>query len=491
MTCGHELASDLNGPKRALTAVLNARLIGVIAELIASTERILERLEIKAPLMLVRGDGSLVSADFARSRPIETILSGPAASIVGAAHLTGLRDAVVSDIGGTTTDIAILEDGRPALSPDGAIVGGHHTMVEAVDMRTHGIGGDSEIQVDDTSLSPRLRLGPARVIPLSLLATDHADAIHAAMDTQIKAPMPNPHDGRFVMRAGGSIRMAGLRPADQALLDLMTGRPMPLQKIIRQNSQLASLRRLVARGLAVMSGFTPTDAVHVLEQHSPWDAEAARKGAVLLARRRSAAGRAVADNEAELSRLALETLVKRSANALIDATTAHDRLGPGTDSSNPLIGHALAEHIGATRLDIGLAMPLVGLGASAHLHYPAIAKRLRTASVIPEDAGVANALGAVVGNVRVSAQAIITQPTEGCFRVQSHDGMQDFTNEDAARAFALETSRSEVQLVAQSAGATDIELTTDWDDQRATIEGRRVLVQATVRLTASGRPRLG
>ena len=92
--------------------------------------------------MVVRGDGALVSAAFARQRPIETILSGPAASLVGARHMTGLDEAVVSDIGGTTTDVAVLDKGRPRLDPEGATVGGFRTMVEAVAMRTYGLGGD-------------------------------------------------------------------------------------------------------------------------------------------------------------------------------------------------------------------------------------------------------------------------------------------------------------------------------------------------------------
>ncbi|WP_275434001.1 hydantoinase/oxoprolinase family protein, partial [Serratia marcescens] len=72
--------------------------------LVAATEGFLYRRGIHAPLMVVRGDGALVSAAFARHRPIETILSGPAASLVGARHMTGLDNAIVSDIGGTTTD---------------------------------------------------------------------------------------------------------------------------------------------------------------------------------------------------------------------------------------------------------------------------------------------------------------------------------------------------------------------------------------------------
>src|SRR5690606_39620123 len=102
---------------------------------------------ISAPLMVVRGDGALVSAALARERPIETILSGPAASIAGASWLTGERDALVSDIGGTTTDVCLLRDGRPAIDPEGARVGAFRTMVEAVAMRTTRPGGDSEVHL--------------------------------------------------------------------------------------------------------------------------------------------------------------------------------------------------------------------------------------------------------------------------------------------------------------------------------------------------------
>src|SRR5690606_13092405 len=114
-TMSHELSARLGGPRRALTTLLNARLIAMIDRLVAATEGFLAARGIAAPLMVVRGDGALVSAAFARLRPIETILSGPAASLVGARHLTGLDAAVVSDIGGTTTDVAVLDRGRPPL----------------------------------------------------------------------------------------------------------------------------------------------------------------------------------------------------------------------------------------------------------------------------------------------------------------------------------------------------------------------------------------
>ena len=81
VSLSHQLSAKLNGPKRALTAILNARLIALIDLLIIKAEHVIKSLGILAPLMVVRGDGALISAERAREKPIETILSGPAASI--------------------------------------------------------------------------------------------------------------------------------------------------------------------------------------------------------------------------------------------------------------------------------------------------------------------------------------------------------------------------------------------------------------------------
>ncbi|MDG2114901.1 MAG: hydantoinase/oxoprolinase family protein, partial [Actinomycetota bacterium] len=113
VTCSHELSAQLNGPKRAVTALLNARLVPVTTDLLDAVHEILAATGITAPLMVVRGDGSLISAEEISRHPVETILSGPAASLVGAAVLSGRRDALVVDVGGTTTDIAVLAGGQP------------------------------------------------------------------------------------------------------------------------------------------------------------------------------------------------------------------------------------------------------------------------------------------------------------------------------------------------------------------------------------------
>jgi N-methylhydantoinase A/oxoprolinase/acetone carboxylase beta subunit len=91
VTCGHELTSRLNAVRRATTVALNAHLIQPLHELIGSVQQTLKAVGITAPLMVVKGDGSLVCAEWATERPVETILSGPAASVVGAAHLRPAR----------------------------------------------------------------------------------------------------------------------------------------------------------------------------------------------------------------------------------------------------------------------------------------------------------------------------------------------------------------------------------------------------------------
>ena len=116
--------------------------------------------------MVVRGDGTLMGAEMALERPVETILSGPAASVVGALTVSGRREGVVIDIGGTTTDIAWVKDGLPPINSEGAVVGELATRVEAIDIRTVGLGGDSWIKL---SRDGGMELGPRRVLPAALL----------------------------------------------------------------------------------------------------------------------------------------------------------------------------------------------------------------------------------------------------------------------------------------------------------------------------------
>ena len=486
VTCGHDLSGELDGPRNALTSVLNARLIGTISSLIASTRGALDARGIDVPLMIVRGDGSLVSAAFARERPIETILSGPAASLVGAAHLSGATDAVISDIGGTTTDIAILRNGRPILSETGATVGGHRTMISAVAMTTFGLGGDSEIGVDERAFTAALTLGPRKLVPISLLALDHPALIEKTLAAQGRTPRASETDARFAIPTRQP-RPEGLRRIDHAVLDRIGPDPVAVEALTLSRMEATALQGLVSLGLVRIAGFTPSDAAHVLGLHDAWHTPTANAAAALIARRKDRKGNPLAPDGAALARMVIDTLIRRSAQVLLDTALGHDGIAPLPPA---LVSAALDRKDGAARIDIGLALPLIGLGASAPTYYPQIGAALGTRCLVPEHAGVANAVGAVAGRVTLDRSLRITSPTDGRYRVHLSGEAQDFGNIDAAKAAARAALETLLTADAAIAGAGDIELTFDYIESAPVVEGRPLFIEATMTGCASGRPSL-
>ena len=493
VTCSHELTGKLDGPKRALTTLLNGRLIGMIARLITATQNWLAETGVKAPLMVVRGDGSLVSADFARARPIETILSGPAASLVGAAHLTGLDKAIVSDIGGTTTDIAILDEGRPRLDPQGATVGGYRTMVDAVAMRTFGLAGDSEVTIDEGALEPVIRLGPRRLVPLSMLAAHHGASVLSHLERQLAATIGNRHDGRFVLATGVGTP-AGLTRAATDVFNRLSDMPQPLDRFVQSNADIAAINQLVARGLALLAGFTPSDAQHVVGRFTHWSTDAARLGAALFARKKDGYGKPLAALPADIAEMVVMRLIALSAEITLETALCEDGLDGVALARSVLARRALEGARGHANFSVGLDRSIVGLGAAAGAYYPAIASRLGTVAVIPEHADVANAIGAVVGQVRVSAEIDLTLSESGHFLLGGAALQPGVANGFADEATAIATGetllREHLLGLAREAGAADPVVTVDMQINAVDVDGRRQFVSGCLTGHASGRPAL-
>ncbi|AOF90281.1 hydantoinase/oxoprolinase family protein [Sinorhizobium sp. RAC02] len=491
VTCSHELSSKLGGPRRALTTLLNARLVSMIDRLIGACEDYLTRRGIHVPMMVVRGDGALILAAEARLRPIETILSGPAASLVGARHLTGLDNAVVSDIGGTTTDVAVLDGGRPKLDAEGAVVGGYRTMVEAVAMRTFGLGGDSEVRINDRGLKAKIDLGPRRFLPLSLASALHPGAIVPVLERQIRTAHVGRHDGRFAVRTGVPERLAsGLQPQEQALYDKIGATPLPLDGLLVTTLQKATLDRLVARGLVHLVGITPSDAMHVLGGQGQWDAAAARLGLELAARIKDGTGRPIADSPEALARSIVDRLTRQSADVILSACLADDGVGALDPANSISIDRALHRVPGIVTFRVALDRPLVGLGASAPVYYPDIAEMLGAESSIPADAGVANAVGAVVGQVRAAVTVFVTMPEDGVFIVNGAGDSVRLIDEAAAFSLAKERAVTAALHSARANGADEPVVTLSEEIDALEVEGSRKLMEARFTATASGRPRI-
>ena len=393
------------------------------------------------------------------------------------------------DIGGTTTDIAVVRDGVPAFGEDGAVVGGHRTMIEAVMMRTHGLGGDSEIQLKDRAAGCDLEVGPRRVVPLSLMAETHGDVLRIALERQLNEAIPGAFDGMFIQQTARATD-ATLDRNEGHVMDRVGDHVVPVGAAVGTALQDRAMRRLVGRGLLRLCAFTPTDASHVLGDQTTHDPTVARLGAELFARRRDRYGNNIAKDGEKFSRVVTATLVRRSAEALLAAALDRDGLD-GALAAGPLVAAALDRTTMSSRVDIGLGVPLVGLGAPAATYYPAIGELLGTQVTVPADADVANAIGAVVANVRVRYEVLVTAPRRGVYRV--HVGTEPETKWERpeAQARACEAAEAAVREKALAAGTTDFEIETEWTENVIDVDGRPMFVEGRAVAIALGRPDLG
>jgi N-methylhydantoinase A/oxoprolinase/acetone carboxylase beta subunit len=496
VTCAHELSSKLDAPRRALNAALNARLTPQISHLIEALSRVLADESIQAPLMIVKGDGSLMRAEIALEYPVETILSGPAASVVGAGFLTGLTDFVVSDMGGTTTDIAIVSGGRPVISDEGALVGVWRTMVEAVDVRTSGLGGDSETRFDRQL---RLRVGPRKAMPLSLLARTFPATLPQLRSIAELERLPE-HAAQFAFRNPDRTPPTRLSTLERRVWDALDVEPRPVSTIVRSASGLDALHRLADAGLATLAAFTPSDAMHVLGKQHDWCCAAAECGARILAteERNALAARAAASPH-EICERIYEHVVRETGRVVLAAVLSSD---PGIEAQARgwgALGDRLIEEIIAGRrfsqllnATLDLTRPLIAIGAPAAAYYPEVARRLGARLSIPAHAEVCNAVGAVAGVVSQTVEILVNQPTFKVFRVHDPAGNQDYEDSAPAVEHARRVSRDLALAAARRAGAADPHVETSVSEKLAhSGAGADYLAEAVARSIATGRPVLG
>jgi N-methylhydantoinase A/oxoprolinase/acetone carboxylase beta subunit len=496
VTCAHELSSKLDAPRRALNAALNARLTPQIRHLIEALSGVLKVESIDAPLMIVKGDGSLMKAEIALEYPVETILSGPAASVVGAGFLTGLKDFVVADMGGTTTDIAVVSGGRPVISGEGALVGAWRTMVEAVDVRTSGLGGDSEVSFDRQQ---RLRAGPRKAMPLSLLAHSFPAALAQLRAMADLERLPD-HPTQFALRNPDRAAPQHLSAQERRVWDALDLEPRPVSAVVRSGSGLEALRRLADAGLATLAAFTPSDAMHVLDRQTGWCPEAALCGARILAtEERNARAARAAVSPQEICERTYEHVVRETGRVLLAAALAHD---PGLHMQGRSwggLGDRLMEETVAGRrfsnllqATLGLARPLIAIGAPVGAYYPEVARRLGATLTIPTHAAVCNAVGAVAGVVSQTVEILVNQPTFKVFRVHDPAGSRDYPDSEPALEHAQRLSRELALAAARRAGASDPHVETSVTERLARVgPGADYLAEAVARSTATGRPLAG
>ncbi|WP_163576507.1 hydantoinase/oxoprolinase N-terminal domain-containing protein [Halomonas faecis] len=496
VTCGHELAASLGAPRRAMTAALNARMIAYVQRLIEAVRGLLHRHRIVAPLMIVKGDGSLISADSAILQPITTVLSGPAASVNGAMMLSGCRSLIVADMGGTTTDIAVVRDGVPTLAFDGARVGDWRPMVEAIKLYSIGLGGDSEVAFDP---SRGFAIGPRRVVPMCLLV-DQYPQLYEVLLRQLGSPPGSSHN-RFAMRLQHEEALLNqLTPDEHEAWQRLSQGPVEMLRAVEEERWLArALTRLERRGLVIFSGFTPTDAAHVLGVSHHWNTEAARLAAIIWAkrmRRQYGLGRWPEGDAEAPSREVFARVVQAIATKLIEAGL-HDA---DVDAQQERLAASLAGLIlrgeaGADKapsifsLHFAPTSPIIAVGGPAATYYPAVGEALGAEVVLPSHGDVANAVGTLLAQVVQRVHVSVLQPIRGCFRVFLPEGPCDHVTLEAAYATARQSSAKCAEALAWRAGATAVQVHFEIDENRVNndIDGE-IFFEARVTAVAVGTP---
>jgi len=488
VTCGHEVSDGVNYRVRATTAALNARIIPCLEALLDDVQRSLRRREIGAPIMIVRSDGSLMNIESARSRPIETILSGPAASVAGAGYLSRAANALVVDIGGTTTDTAVIKNGAVRTCAQGARVGDWQTHVHALRMRTIGLGGDSIVAFEQRQLA----IGPQRVAPVSWLAARHPASVGALLwlEGHLDHFEQSTRLMDIVMRNGRASPLA-LDQDESAILAALAERPMSVHELMahlnRKRWNVLDLDRLENHYLIQRCALTPTDLLHATGQLQLWDEGAARRMSDLVARLQNI------DLE-ELARRVIDKVVRMLAVELFK-TQLDEEINPDGLEKSPVAGAMINNLLdggnGDYRVRVQLNHPIIGIGAPAHLFLPRAAKLLETEAILPPHADVANAIGAIISPVSIRHHVEISPSESGTYYVAGLPNTPTYQSFDEAYQFSVEQLKTIVRERAKNAGTrqTRVEITVR-DRIAPASDGSLLFIGRVLEAHLTGRPDL-
>lgn len=210
---GANVVSKRYGLKvRTRTAVVNASILPRMMETSKSTEQSIAGMGIDAPLMIMRSDGGVMEIEEMQRRPIQTILSGPSAGVAGALVYENVTDGIFIEVGGTSSDISIIEKGKPKWKP--AEIGGHQTFLRTLDIRTEGVAGGSMIRLADGEVES---VGPRSAHIADLPYAAYADPSEMD-DAELVRVRPKPSDPEYVAVEVGDGTRYALTPSGAANL---------------------------------------------------------------------------------------------------------------------------------------------------------------------------------------------------------------------------------------------------------------------------------
>lgn len=451
---GHQLSTQIDSVKRASTACLNASLVAVMQEFIDAVQAALADRRITAPLMIVKGDGSLMPHSEAAEKPVETILSGPSASAMGGLFFSRTGNALMIDVGGTTTDMALLKDSRMIISDKGARVGNIETAVKAAQIRTICVGCDSRLAFDQWG---KTTVGPDRVVPLSRLASRYPDVREEVLNLDNKSPQSWVHNDIiywFLHAPVTDIEDNYKDPKQQQLLKLLNAGPKSVSALLAAMNVYHTVQLnaepLLRQGVIEVATLTPTDLLHVNGKLDKWDADAARRAVACACVIQQKDKKTFVE---ECLELIVTTMIKETM-IFLARQSGEDTLPENLDGkwADWLFQEAVGGRSGTLSINIASRFPIIGIGAPAGIFIKKVAEALKAPFILPEHAHVANAAGAVAGSIISEKEALlyVRERTDAfTYIVQIGDTQTHFTE----HADALKYARRQVSGVAKARAA--------------------------------------
>ena len=484
---GHELSSKLDRILRATTTVLNARISPLIVELGRALERELGRRGISVPLTIVRADGSLMNLAEACEKPIEMILSGPAASAQGALRLAGLEEAIVVDMGGTTSDVAVTARGRPVMSGRGAVIGGYRTTVRTLKSSSIGLGGDSDIHID----RGELRVGPRRILPICYATSMYAGVRErqAEIAASPLAEIAMMHPAQVFILVSEPSSEAWLEPREREILRALREGPKNILDLSRALDypflSCIPVRRLEEFGFVMRCGLTPTDLLHAEGAFLRWDAEASVAALAAFSAR-------LGLSPESCGRLLRETINAKLMKAVLVEGIA-DSGRPRKEKELALAG--LGERFwegavsgksdGAFTYSARLGLPIIGVGAPMAAFLPDLARRFGAEALCPEHADTAGAVGAVISSVTEELELLIRPRTGGGYTLFGPEEKRDYKDITRARDEALKLALDGVSEKARAGGIEEFLVEISLEDADARLaEGGTVYLETRISANA-------
>ena len=411
---GYDLYQELNVQRRGATALLNARLLPVMESFFSSVDRSLEEMGLDLPIVIVRSDGSIMSKEFAMTRPVETLLCGPAASMIGAMELSKYRDALIVDMGGTTSDVAFVKDGEPVTTEAGISVGSWKTMVKGVSIDTFGLGGDSAVKYKGRELY----LDTRRYVPLCMLAQAHPEVIKKLQTlVHIDRPFAYPAHEFFLLVSMPS-DLERFTVSERRFINALAQGPLSFKEAADAagiSPHVLQMKRLEDEGIIMRAGMTPTDAMHVRGDYTDFEAEASHLGAAYLA---TVTNLEIEQVSLQIYNLAKSRLYSNLVRIFMKYRTGCDMTQEETEHLEKLTS-LIFEDFALKRESCLLpafttTSKLIGIGAPTRIFLEDVAELLGTEADFPAYAKVANAIGAAMGNIS----------TECVIRIEPYKGIK-------------------------------------------------------------------